>query len=54
LPAQWGRDREITLAALRRGFGELGLDEVSIALLHTSTTCRSRFRKRLVWAWPAG
>jgi hypothetical protein len=32
LPAQWGRDREITLAALRRGFGELGLDEVSIAL----------------------
>jgi ribosomal-protein-alanine N-acetyltransferase len=54
LPAQWGRDRETTLAALRRGFGELGLDEVSIALLHTSTTCRSRFRKRLVWAWPAG
>jgi hypothetical protein len=35
LPAQWGRDRETTLAALRRGFGELGLDEVSIALLHT-------------------
>lgn len=53
LAGAWGRDRETTLAALRRGF-ELGLDEVSIALLHTSTTCRSTFRKRLVWAWPAG
>ena len=28
LPAQWGRDRETALAALSRGFGELGLDEV--------------------------
>jgi len=31
-PAYWGRGAEITRAALDRGFGEVGLDEVLIAL----------------------
>ena len=32
IPGHWGHGAEITRAALDRGFGELGLDEVIIAL----------------------
>ena len=34
-PRHWGQGRAITKAALDRGFGELGLDEVIIALPYT-------------------
>jgi len=34
-PEHWGHGAEITRAALDRGFGELGLDEVLIALPYT-------------------
>jgi [ribosomal protein S5]-alanine N-acetyltransferase len=40
LPQYWGHGAEITRAALDRGFGELGLDEVIIALPYTRNPAR--------------
>ncbi|GAA4411157.1 GNAT family N-acetyltransferase [Actinokineospora soli] len=40
LPEQWGRGAEITRVALDRGFDELGLDEVIIALPFTRNPTR--------------
>jgi len=40
LPEQWGHGAEITRAALNRGFGELGLDDVIIALPYTRNPTR--------------
>jgi ribosomal-protein-alanine N-acetyltransferase len=40
LPAHWGRGAAVTRAALDRGFGELGLDEVTIALPYTRSPDR--------------
>lgn len=39
-PTHWGRGAEVTLAALNRGFGELGLDLVTIALPYTRSPDR--------------
>lgn len=39
-PPHWGRGADITRAALERGFGELGLDEVVIALPYTRSPDR--------------
>ena len=39
-PRHWGQGAAITEAALDRGFGELGLDEVIIALPHTRSPDR--------------
>lgn len=44
-PRYWGHGAEITRVALDRGFGELGLDEVLIALPH------SRDPDRVVARW---
>jgi RimJ/RimL family protein N-acetyltransferase len=41
LPEKWGHGAEITLAALERGFDELGLDEVTIALPFTRSPTRA-------------
>lgn len=40
-PEQWGRGAEITCAALQRGFDQLGLDDVSIALPLTRSPTRA-------------
>lgn len=40
LPGHWGNGAEITRAALDRGFTELGLDEVIIALPHSRNPAR--------------
>ena len=40
LPAHWGNGAEITRAALDRGFDELGLDDVIIALPYTRNPTR--------------
>ena len=40
LPRNWGHGLAITRAALDRGFGELGLDEVTIALPYTRSPDR--------------
>ena len=39
-PQYWGHGADITRAALDRGFGELGLDEVIIALPYTRNPAR--------------
>ena len=39
-PQHWGHGADITLAALDRGFGELGLEEVIIALPYTRNPTR--------------
>jgi RimJ/RimL family protein N-acetyltransferase len=39
-PAQWGRGAEVAGAALQLGFGELGLDEVVIALPQSRKSSR--------------
>lgn len=39
-PGRWGSGAEITRAALDRGFGELGLDDVIIALPYTRNPTR--------------
>jgi RimJ/RimL family protein N-acetyltransferase len=39
-PNYWGHGAEITRAALNRGFGELGLDEVVIALPYSRSPDR--------------
>ncbi|QGN32589.1 GNAT family N-acetyltransferase [Microlunatus sp. Gsoil 973] len=41
LPEHWGRGADITRAALRTGFEELGLDEVIIALPFTRSPTRA-------------
>jgi RimJ/RimL family protein N-acetyltransferase len=40
-PKHWGQGAEITRAALDRGFGEFGLDEVIIALPYTRSPTRA-------------
>ena len=40
LPKYWGHGADITRAALDRGFAELGLDEVIIALPYTRNPAR--------------
>lgn len=40
-PRYWGRGSDVTLAALQRGFEELGLEEVFIALPYTRNPGRA-------------
>lgn len=44
LPEQWGRGVAVTVAALSRGFGELGLDAIAVALPLSRNSTRALAR----------